>query len=190
MKKKILGMILALFVIGPITAAADPITFVFDMPPFIDGSIDFEGQTSILEVTVDNEGMSAANQTYFNTDIRSLAVTVGDLFLELNVFDHLSSFEGLHPYIMTNDLGRPILDLSAMVDSAVFLSNLTDFIALGTADDLGPTIYHVDIGDSFGISARVVGVRGTSLTAIPEPSTLTLFALGLLGLGMARRTVA
>lgn len=184
---KILQAFLTIIILSPISALADPITFVFEMPPFIDGSVDFEGQTSILEVTVDNGGTSAANQIYFNTDVTGLAATVGALFLDLNVFDHRSIFEGSLPYIVTNDREIPILDLSAMENSAVFLSNIVDFLQIGTADDHGPTIYHVDIGDSFGISARVVDVRGTRLTSIPEPGTLTLFGVGLIGLAFARR---
>lgn len=197
MKIGIVFIIVSLFAFGPARVSAEPVTFVFEMPFFIDGSVDFVGQSSTLEIEVDNGGSSIVNQTYFNTQVTGLAVTVGTRFIALNVTDNMSIFEGFLPYITTDIRGAPILDLSAFEDSVAFLSNGEDFIQIGTAGDNGPTVYHVDIDDSFGISALVVSVPGTG-PGVPMPvsnrrsgsGALGLFWIGLLGLCVAvRKTI-
>lgn len=197
MKIGVIVIIVSLFAFGPTQASAEPVTFVFEMPFFIDGSVDFVGQASTLEIEVDNGGSSIVNQTYFNTQVTGLAVTVGAQFVALNVIDNMSIFEGFLPYITTDSRGTPTLDLSAFENSAAFLSNGEDFIQIGTAGDNGPTVYHVDIGDSFGISALVVSVPGTG-PGVPVvvsnrrsgSGALSLFWIGLLGLCVAvRKTV-
>ncbi len=65
--------IVLIFMLSPMTANAEPITFTFDMPAFNYASHPSQITTSVLEVTVDNLGTSALNQAFLNTQITGLS---------------------------------------------------------------------------------------------------------------------
>jgi|GEM_PF-5136590 len=163
-------------------AQALPMTYAFDMPAFTAGG--FAGQTSTLEVTVDNGGTSVANQFYFSFDIDGFAVTVGSAAASLGQeSSHGSSMFGNLLYITTDALGIPTLDLTATRESsASFNSPAGERIRLSTGGYLGFPNYSVVIGGVDGTLRSDILVTGRRITAIPEAPGLTLLGLGLIGL--------
>ena len=122
-------LVLALLIF-PITAVAIPITYRFDMPAF--DSFSLAGQTSVLDVTVDNGGASASNQSYLNTDIKAYSVQVGSMMLSLNNIDDFATYEGSANYITTDSMGNAVLDLSTNIASLTVMTNGFSHIQLGT----------------------------------------------------------
>lgn len=170
------------------TAEAIPMTYAFDMPAFTGGG--FAGQTSILEVTLDNGGTSAANQFYFSFAIQAVASTVGGETLSLgeSSADGASYFGDLL-YITTDTLGIPTLDLTTTRQSQVSFNNPSgDRISLATADYLSHPTYSVVIDGVEGtLQAADLRVIGRQVVEIPEAPSLVLFVLGLAGLVLLRR---
>ena len=180
---------------GAGSASGLPITYTFDMPAF-QGSGGFSGQTSTLDVLVDNGSTATANQSYLNTEILGLSVTVGAVNLSLNATDNFTLFVGSTPLITTDAFGIPTLDLNQSIDTravlalefgggAIFSSD--NLLQLGTRDGSGPTEYFVRIGGLVGQNATgsqlVIAGQNTSSIAVPEPSTISMFGIGLAGLG-------
>lgn len=167
-------------------AEAVPMTYAFDMPAFTGG--DLAGQTSVLEVTLDNGNASAANQFYFSFDIDGFAVTVGTqtLSLGLDPGDGASYF-GNYLYITTDALGLPTLDLTTTRQSMVSFSNSAGGrIRLSTGGYLNFPAYRVVIDGFVGTLDSAILVNGRQVLAVPEPRSLALFILGLAGLALLR----
>jgi len=168
------------------TADAVPMTYAFDMPVFTGGGL--AGQTSILEVTVDNGNAAAADQFYFSFDIDGFAVTVGarTLSLGLDPGDG-SSYFGNYLYITTDALGVPTLDLTTTRQSMVSFSNPSgDRIGLSTGGYLNFPAYRVVIDGVEGTLQSDLLVSGRPVLAVSEPHSLALFTLGLAGLFLLR----
>lgn len=184
--------------LGPIVLAiflcasqATAVTYVFDMPAFTSGSPaegceTLTGQTSILEVTVDNGSTETANQTYLNSQIFALKATIAAGSVSLNSTDHSAGITGSAIYISTDSAGTPTLNLTAPVNTAFDLFDFSTFEEM----QLGTGIfsrYLIVVGCDEG-AARVTTVTG-SLLPIPEPSAgaLSLGALATLsGLNIIR----
>ncbi|MGF1501326.1 MAG: VPLPA-CTERM sorting domain-containing protein [Paracoccaceae bacterium] len=190
MNRTILATATAIALAG--TAAAAPFTFRFDMPAFGFGELD--GQTSILDVTVDNGGASPLSQSYLNTEITGLFVTVGSDSLGFSTPDDVLTSEGSQIYISTNSVGTPTLDLTAMTDSfAIFFVANTTAIQLGTSDGIGPSQYFAGLGADVGAIDQPFSVVGELVgdvpaPAIPLPAPALLLLTGLGALALARRT--
>jgi hypothetical protein len=117
------NIVAALLVVGlafaSVGQAADFI-LEFDMPAFsmVSPPQYFDGQTSTLQLTVDNGGTSSANQSYLNTDIFGMRVlTSGGTLIDLNATRNTF---GSQQYITTDTIGGAILDLTASVGSYVY----------------------------------------------------------------------
>lgn len=200
---KLLSAILGLVLFGTTGVAnAIPFTYEFNMPAFTAGTPDdvgFKGQTSILEVEVDNGNATNINQSYLNTQITGYTVTIGALTLSLHLSSSGLYFQGSQTYITTNDFGAAILDLTADVESRALLglsSSALGVIQLGTTQGSGPVQYWVQINGVSGLVSEDFIVDGDEIifpnrpdptTSIPEPSTIALFVIGLAGFGAISR---
>jgi len=90
---------------------SEPVTYSFDMPPFIPSVGNLGGQTSILDITVDNGNTSTANQTYLNTEILGLTVRSGASFVTFtSPPDTLITVE-IGVYVTTDAAGMATLSL-------------------------------------------------------------------------------
>lgn len=167
---------------APIAASAVPFTFRFNMPAFLGGG--FAGLTSVLDVSVDNGGTSALNQSFLNTDITDYAVSIDTTTASLS--GPVTSTTGSTTYITTNGAGVPVLDLSIDLDtSAIATVSAGNSIQLGTRDNGGPTQYAVSINGILGLNGNDLVVTGTLLQlSVPAPATLGLLVagIGLVGL--------
>lgn len=175
---------LAIFILWSGTVSAGPITYQFNMPAFTGGA--FLGQTSILDVTVDNGNLSTANQSYLNTQITALMVDIaGTIF-----GGPTTSFEGSLAFITTDASSIPTLDLSTDFDARAVFSSGGFLIQVGTRDGSGPTQYFAQTPNDVGFIPNDIVVRGSIANQVPAPATLALFGLGLVGLGWSRRKKA
>jgi hypothetical protein len=182
---------LGLIVLGIFLCAsqAAAVTYVFDMPVFTGGSPEscgqsLAGQTSILEVTVDNGSAETANQTYLNSQILALKATVGARSVSLNSTDHPAGVTGSAVYISTDSADIPTLDLTTSADTAFDLYRPGSFeeMQLGTG---AFSRYLVVIGCDEGSANQVTTVVGS--LAVPEPSTETLGLAALSALALIVR---
>jgi hypothetical protein len=142
MFKKLFGLVCwAALIAWPSTAGAESVTFRFQMPAFQN-----TGETSILDVTVDNGSAGTSSQTYLNTQIIGMSATVGAQRQSFNSTNSSVDRWGPSlPYITTDAIGVPTLDLSALIDANVFFHRTLDAIGLGTRSGSGPANYLVVI---------------------------------------------
>ena len=166
---------------------ASPVTFRFEMPAFF--AQDLAGQTSILDVTVEQGGGSLENKAWTNTQILAMSVVAGSRSMAVN--DDFENTEGSFPYIRTDAAGVPTLDL--IYGGATFLvqaipgSDPLAFIQLGTGLFTEYWVQFPDGAQSVLNSGSLL-VRGT---VIPLPAAAWMFLSGLVGLiGIARRKKA
>lgn len=155
------------------TANAIPIMYEFEMPAFDSGF--WAGQTSTLDVVVDNGNPTAINQSYLNTQITAYDITVGGTTYSFSAeLEYLSS--GI--FITTDAFSTPTLDLSAAGN--ICARDVTDPDRSQLCSGSFFFNYSLKVGDNGSIlvdpNLIIVG------TQIPEPSTFLLFGLGLIGL--------
>ena len=191
MKIKTLSILLALFAMAPIVNA-DSITYIYN-----------DGTFGPLPAGVP-AGVTGVTGT-FTVD---LPVSNNDNSINFPLLDFLFS-DGLNQYDPTNfDVLRSNFRTDASGGIVDFFLRFLDSSAVVGAPFGLVIAYDTDPVNFFGIQNTVqyctlnngntcIGasnVRNNSIgslsTAVPEPGTLTLFGIGLLGLGLARRKAA
>ena len=191
---RLIAIVVGLVILGATWSAnAVPFKYRFQMPAFDGGG--FEGETSVLDIVVDNGDTSTLEQTYLNTEIIAFDLLIGEVpnrvGLRLNINDDRSSSRGSVAYVTTDALGFPTLDLTASEFSAFELEDLSasaGLIQLVTGTSPNFQIFALDdVGFITGLDP-VAGIRvPLDDLLLPEPGTLALFVIGLGGLGVLTR---
>jgi hypothetical protein len=203
--KALTSIVLAAGLAASQEANATPFTYQFNMPTWDStNSAAVYGTSSVLDVTVDNGGISDISQTYDFGQLTSATVTaVGGTFT--HTWPGLSTFSSTDPsidFLTTDSSGIPTLDLLVepianrvtATDSNIFFQ-----LARNRPSGIGFSSYFIN-DETVGAFAFVNGpdtcdiacgfeVTGASVSSsVPEPSTLALFGTGLVAaLGWSRR---
>ena len=191
---RLIATVVGLVILGSTWSAnAVPFKYRFQMPAFDGGG--FEGETSVLDIVVDNGDTSTLEQTYLNTQIIAFELLIGEVpnrvGLRLNINDDRSSSRGSVAYVTTDALGFPTLDLTASEFSAFELEDLTASAGLIQLLTGATPNFQVFALDDVGFVTGLDPVSGIRVPLddflLPEPGTLALFVIGLGGLGVLTR---
>jgi hypothetical protein len=184
---------------------AAPVTFEFNIPTWTqtDNSALF-GTHGVLDVTIDNGSSSVLNQTYLNSEITKISLTtVGGTFSRSWIGadgTDLGTGAASASYISTDGSGTPTLDLLAAQNTIVYDFFDSQFrLQLGIIRPSGGFITFVIIDKTvntpFALTSPVdpnvneslgFSVIGEQIN-VPEPATLAILGVGLMGLGYMRR---
>jgi hypothetical protein len=153
-------------------AVAAPFSYSFTGP--WDGVADIAGSGPTFEATlvVDNGGLTNANQNYGAADLQSFSLTTGTFNLFAVTFD---VFIIALPTDASGDLCVVACRLGMLTPNFLVDFGFTQTSSFLRVDEERGT------GGSSNVSLTVARP-----TQVAEPATLTLFGLGLLGLGAAR----
>ena len=191
---RLIAIVAGLVVLGATWSAnAVPFKYRFQMPAFDGGG--FENEVAILDIIVDNGDTSSLDQIYLNTQIIGFDLLVGEVpnrvGLRLNINDDRSSASGSVPYITTDLLGFPRLDLTASGFSAFELEDVTAAIGLVQLLTGSAPRFQVSVLNEVGFVSGPFAVGGIRVPIddllLPEPGTFALFVIGLGGLGVLTR---
>ncbi|MGD0959265.1 MAG: PEP-CTERM sorting domain-containing protein [Methylomonas sp.] len=141
-----------------------------------------------VEIQVSGTGQSdgsSFNDAFYNVS----SETANTGYYQLNMATGGSSLSGSEPTAnVQNDMAfiNNVGFVSPGAIPAYSATNTYDFVVnVGAA---GTLAFGVADGDYLDNSGQYnITVSQLSLTTVPEPETLTLFAIGLLGLGLARK---
>lgn len=201
MKKKAIAICSALLTSLPLVANATPMTFAFTTPDWIDNTnAALFGTKLNMSITVDNGGTSNQAQDFNFSQILSIdATAVGGTYshyfdVGTDVYQYIDNL----PFITTDATGAPTLRLgtqnSATGAAEIDTQNTVDPSITLVQGSAGSAFYGAIVltgfqsGDYAEIPAgtdttyQAINITGQPQTTVPEPPTLALFSIGLLGL--------
>lgn len=197
-EKLVLGALLGI----SSAAQAVPVAFEFSIPDWTEtDNVPLFGTHGILDVTLDNGSSSILNQTYLNSEITNISLTVagGSFSHSWTAADGIDQGGASESYISTDGSGIPTLDLlAAQSTTAYFFIDSAFRLHLGVIRPSGGfTTFVVEDSNVFSPFAITVpqdpntndflgfSVIGQQIN-VSEPATLALLGLAFAGV-LARR---
>jgi hypothetical protein len=206
-------MIAALLVISPLAANADPILLgsTYDVALFerIFGSLTTGTPTLTFDGVAETFTLDRSSNTAAVTVNETQSSLGGGNYLISILFDATDDIYPVNPgsdggiFVGIGAFGNGLdLNFDVQITSAIFSLYNSAGSLLANADFLGqvqnPSPWdgafpgnNLVSGYNNGTGRNITGMRlDFSVTSVPEPGTLALFAIGLFGMGLARRRKA